>query len=243
MENKQHVQLPNNMTLDEDITPQDLLIYVAIKRFMNKDTKEAFPSLTTISQKSGASIPTIRKSIKKLQGTYFEVVRKGRSQYYIFDKKYQNFEPFSYDFLDKEDLTFTEKAYIIASQQYMFKDNKGYGKVSLTNSELSEKINMPESTISKCNRSLTSKDYLSIIRCKNVDEETGIQIQEKIFHLDELGQAVIWALTNHETRIQNNEQRISNNEKDLKIALDEIARLKDEIEELKGQKLNPIIID
>ena len=115
----------------------------------------------------------------------------------------------------------------------MFKDNKGYGKVSLTNSELSEKINMPESTISKCNRSLTSKEYLSIMRCKNIDEETGIQIQEKIFHLDELGQAVIWALTNHETRIQNNEQRISNNEKDLKIALDEIARLKDEMNELK----------
>lgn len=37
------------MTLDEDITPQDLLVYVAIKRFMNKDTKEAYPSLATIS--------------------------------------------------------------------------------------------------------------------------------------------------------------------------------------------------
>lgn len=124
----------------------------------------------------------------------------------------------------------------------MFKDNIGYGKVSMTNSELSEKINMPESTISKCNRSLSAKDYLSIIRCKATDEETGVCLQEKIFHLDELGQAVIWALTNHEARIQNNEQRISNNEKDLKLALDEIARLKDELQELKGQKLNPIIL-
>lgn len=122
----------------------------------------------------------------------------------------------------------------------MFKDNEGFGKISYTNSELSEKINMPESTISKCNRSLTSKEYLSIIRCKNTDEETGVQLQEKIFHLDELGQAVIWALANHETRIKNNEQRISNNEKDLKMALDEIARLKDEIQELRGQKLNTI---
>jgi hypothetical protein len=26
------------------------------------------------------------------------------------------FEPFSYDFLDKQDLSFTEKAYLIASQ-------------------------------------------------------------------------------------------------------------------------------
>ena len=241
--NKQHVQLPNDMTVNENLTPQDLLIYVAIKRYMNKDTKEAFPSLQTICAKSGASINTVRKCINNLEAQdYFKIEKRGRQNYYIFSD-YQKFEPFSYDFLDKEDLTFTEKAYIIASQQYMFKDEKGIGKISYTNSELSEKINMPESTISKCNRSLTSKDYLSIMRCKNVDEETGIQIQEKIFHLDELGQAVIWALTNHETRIQNNEQRISNNEKDLKIALNEIARLKDEIEELKGQKLNPIIID
>jgi hypothetical protein len=209
---------------------------------MNKETKEAFPSLTTISKKSGASIPTIRKSIKKLKGTYFEVIKKGRQQYYLFDKKYQNFEPFSYDFLDKEDLTFTEKAYIIASQQYMFKDIEGYGKISMTNSELSEKINMPESTISKCNRSLTSKDYLSIIRCKNIDEESGVYVQEKFFKLDELGQAVIWALNNHENRIQNNEQRINNNEKDIKILVNEVQRLTNEIKELKGEKLNPIII-
>ena len=242
MENKQHVQLPNDITSNEDITPQDLLIYVAIKRFMNKDTKEAFPSLTTISKKSGASIPTIRKSIKKLQGTYFEVIKKGRTQYYLFDKKYQSFEPFSYDFLDKEDLSFTEKSYIIASQKYMFKDVEGCGKVSMTNAELSEKINMPESTISKCNRSLTSKDYLSIIKCKNTDEETGVYVQEKIFHLDELGQAVIWALTNHEARIQNNEQTIENHDKDIKILVNEIKRLNNEITELKGQKLNPIIL-
>ena len=239
--NKQHVQLPNNMTADEDVTPQDLLIYVAIKRFMNKNTKEAFPSLATISQKSGASIPTIRKSIKKLQGTYFEVIKQGRSQYYLFDKKYKEFEPFSYDFLDKEDLTFTEKAYIIASQQYMFKDREGFGKISLTNSELAERINMPESTISKCNRSLISKEYLSIIRCAKTDLESGVKLQEKIFHLDELGQAVIWAIQNHEERIQNNERRITDNEKDLRLALDEIAKLRNEIQELKGVKLDVII--
>lgn len=242
MENKQHVQLPNDITSNEDITPQDLLIYVAIKRFMNKDTKEAFPSLATISKKSGASIPTIRKSIKKLQGSYFEVIKKGRSQYYLFDKKYQSFEPFSYDFLDKEDLSFTEKSYIIASQRYMFKDVEGYGKVSMTNAELSEKINMPESTISKCNRSLTSKDYLSIVRCKNIDEETGVYIQEKFFHLDELGQAIIWTLNNHEIRIKNNEQMIEDHDKDIKILVNEIQRLTNEVKELKGQKLDQIII-
>lgn len=231
--NKQHVQLPNDMTVNENLTPQDLLIYVAIKRYMNKDTKEAFPSLQTICTKSGASINTVRKCINNLEAQdYFKIEKRGRQNYYIFSD-YQKFEPFSYDFLDKEDLTFTEKAYIIASQQYMFKDEKGIGKISYTNSELSEKINMPESTISKCNRSLTTKEYLSIIRCEKHDPETGLAIQEKIFHLDELGQAVIWALQNHE-------QRITKNEKTLDLALKEIAQLKAELAELKGQKLQDV---
>lgn len=231
--NKQHVQLPNDMTVNENLTPQDLLIYVAIKRYMNKDTKEAFPSLQTICTKSGASINTVRKCINNLEAQdYFKIEKRGRQNYYIFSD-YQKFEPFSYDFLDKEDLTFTEKAYIIASQQYMFKDEKGIGKISYTNSELSEKINMPESTISKCNRSLTTKEYLSIIRCEKHDPETGLAIQEKIFHLDELGQAVIWALHNHE-------QRITKNEKTLDLALKEIAQLKAELAELKGQKLQDV---
>ena len=40
--NKQHVQLPNNMTLETILTPQDLLVYISIKRYMNNETKEAF---------------------------------------------------------------------------------------------------------------------------------------------------------------------------------------------------------
>jgi DNA-binding transcriptional regulator YhcF (GntR family) len=200
---------------------------------MNNATKEAFPSLQTICKKSGASINTVRKCIANLEKQeYFKIERRGRQNYYVFSE-HKNFEPFSYDFLDKEDLTFTEKAYIIASQQYMFKDEKGIGKISYTNSELSEKINMPESTISKCNRSLTTKEYLSIIRCEKHDPETGLAIQEKIFHLDELGQAVIWALQNHE-------QRITKNEKTLDLALKEIAQLKAELAELKGQKLQDV---
>lgn len=230
-----HVQLPNDMTTDANLTPQDLLIYVAIKRYMNKDTKEAFPSLQTICAKSGASVNTVRKCIANLEKEkYFTITKEGRKNIYTFSD-YKKFEPFSYDFLDKEDLTFTEKAYIIASQQYMYKDEQGFGKITLSGQDLSKKINMPESTISKCNKSLTAKDYLSIIRCNKRDEETGVIIQEKIFHLDELGQAVIWALHNHE-------ERITNNEKTLDLALNEIAKLKAELIELKGQKLQDINI-
>ena len=226
--NKQHVQLPNNMT--PILTPQDLLVYISIKRYMNNETKEAFPSLQTIAEKCGASIPTIRKCIKRLEeGKYIEVTKKGRSQIYKF-LKYNNFEPFSYEFLDKEDLSFTEKAYQLASQQYQFKEN-GMRKISMSNKELAEKINMSESTISRCNKSLEAKGYLDIIKAKK--HESGITINEKFFHLDELGQAIVFTLQNHEERLNKTEQNIENLMKDMSIVLKENKELKERLKELE----------
>ena len=73
MENKQHVQLPNNMA--EKLTPQDILIYLYLKRHMNKDTKEAFPSLDLLTKEAHAAINTIRKSIQNLINAGFIEIR------------------------------------------------------------------------------------------------------------------------------------------------------------------------
>jgi len=209
MENsKQFVQLPSTEE-SSDLNPRDKLIYLSIRRFMNKETKVAYPSLTTISKVSGASINTVRTSIKTLEAKdYFKIIKEGRSQRYKFNEL-KKFEPFSYDFLDNQDLTFTEKAYIVASQQYMFKDVEGVGKISYSNKELSEKINMPESTISKTNRILARKNYLTLIKYESRNIETGCNTDTKLFRLNELGQAVIWTLENHEDRITDNENRIT----------------------------------
>lgn len=186
MNNKQHVQLPKEMS-KKDLTPQDQLVYLAIKKYMNKDTKIAYPSLTTLKNDTGASVITIRKCINSLvEKDYITVIQEGRRLKYIFSE-YNGFEPFSYDFLDRKDLTFTEKSYLAASQQYMFTDVEGIGKMSYTNKELSDKINMSESTISKCNRALVNKDYLQILK----SSETGGIKDLKIFQLDKLGQAII----------------------------------------------------
>ena len=52
--------------------------------------------------------------------------------------------------------------------------------------------------------------------------------KETIYHLNELGQAIVFKLNDHETRIENNEQKISSLEKDNEI-------LRREIDELKRQ--------
>lgn len=82
MENKQHVQLPNSMTKD-DIKPKDLLIYVTIKRHVNKETKRAFPALTTICAESGASINVVRESIKRLENAEYLKSRKKEERMFM----------------------------------------------------------------------------------------------------------------------------------------------------------------
>lgn len=204
---EQHVQLPNTL-ISSDLTPQDLLVYVSIKRYMNNKTKIAYPSLKEIQKKCKASIDTIRKCVKHLEEKDFiSIEKKGRAQKYHFNP-HKEFEPFSYEFLDKEDLSFTEKSYILASQQFMFKDVEGMGKISFTNKELSTLINMTESTISRTNKSLERKNYLTVVKDKSIDPVSGCNITTKVYNLQELGQAIIWKLKEHEDKINQNSSDI-----------------------------------
>ena len=69
----------------------------------------------------------------------------------------------------------------------MYKENN-LGKISYSNKKLGESINLPESTVSKCNRSLVNKNYLMIIKdSQKLDSETRCLTDTKVFKLDKLG--------------------------------------------------------
>lgn len=230
---KQHVQLPNDMTQKSDLEPNDLLVYVTLKRHMNKETKECFPSLQLLSKECGFSIPTIRKSITLLtKSGYINVRKQGRKNVYNFNA-YKNFEPFSYDFLDQEGAEPNEKAYVVASQQHMIKDNEGIGKMSYTKEELGQLINLSPRTIARLDKSLEAKGFLTIVRTKKV-AANGVVINEKFFKLNELGQAIIWTLQKHDEDIEKLKVSTESNEKDIQMVLREVDELKKEIAALKG---------
>lgn len=200
---------PANDEVQPDLDPKDKLIYIAIRRYMNKSTLEAFPSYATITKDTGAAAKTIKKCVDNLvKEDYLHTRRDGRRLIYVFNNKKQ-FEPFSYDFLDKPELSFTEKSYIVASQQYMFKDSNE-GRIEYSNKELSTLIKMPEATISKCNHSLERKGFLS-----------GASELTKRFQLRELDQLFVWKFKEQDERIDKNES--------------DIADLRKEIEELKKE--------
>ncbi len=214
--NLQHIQVPHDMCRSHELEPFDMLVYANIKRFMNKDTRKAYPSIETLKALTKSGKDKVNNSISKLQGKYLKIYNDGKRRTYVFSQRYKNFEPFSVDFLDKGDLTISEKSYIVAVQQYMFKDLRDLGKVSFTVRELSELINMPEWEIWKCERSLQDKGYLTIIKTKDRDFDTGLQRTERIFNMKFLQQQVIWTLAQNLARIKANNAKILQLQKDLK---------------------------
>lgn len=227
--NLKHTQVPNGMGIN-NLDPKDQLIY-AILHSHNNAKNECFPSLDCLSKESGASINTVRNSIKRLKDKgYIKTELRGRQTYYTFTN-YEKFELFSPEFL-KKDVSFLTKSYLVATQQYMYKDINGLGKISMPNTVLSKQINMPESTIRKCNAELASKDYLTIIKNENRDLQTGCKTETKIIELNKLGQAIIWTLCDHEDRIQKNTEDIN----ELYKKLDAQQKLIDTL--LKERDLN-----
>lgn len=217
--NEQYVIYPHNGNSEpmNGLTPQDKLIYLAIRRYMNRDTMESFPSYARITQDIGAAAKTIKKSVDNLvREEYLQTRRDGKKIIYKFNNKKQ-FEPFSWDFLDKPDLTFTEKSYIVAAQQYMFKDNEE-GKISYKNNELSKLINMTEATISRCNHSLKKKGYLE-----------GASELVKKFQLRELDQLFIWKFKEQDEKIEKNTEDIREIKKKLELLIAENEKLKEKI--------------
>lgn len=197
--NNQYVIYPHEgiEDLNLGLTPQDKLIYLAIRRYINQDTMTSYPSYATITKDVGAAANTIKKCVQNLiREGYLETYKEGRKIVYKFNNKKQ-FEPFSYDFLDNPNLSFTEKSYIVASQQYMFKDGEE-GKIEFTNKELSHLIKMSEATISRCNHSLEKKGYLQ-----------GASEITKRFQLRELDQLFIWKFKEQDEKLQKHEDEIN----------------------------------
>lgn len=216
MEENRFIQLPSGEEIINDITPQEQLIYLGIRSFMDKKTMIAFPSLEQLSEIIGASIPTIRKGIKSLEKKDYIKINKERKKHTYKFNKLKQFEPFSYDFLKNDKLTFTQKAVLASSQQFMYDKQSGTGKINYSKMELANKINMPYSTLARTTNELAKKDILDIVKL-----ESGPQMQ---FNLEKYHQGIVKVLLNHEERLESNEERISALENQIKVLQEELAK-------------------
>lgn len=219
---KQHIQVPNSMTLNGNLDPLDVLVYAYLKSYMNSKTLEAFPSLNTLVEKSGLSINKVRESLKALEnnGDIKIIKQMGRSNTYRFNPKSRNFEMFTYDFLFKEDLTPKQKAYLLVSQQYMYKDGNN-GTISWNDMELAKKIGLSPRIIKTRNKELEDKNVLTIEK-STLKDETGLFKEVKVFDLEVLGQAILFL----GRKVQEHDDTLDDHQRQLDEQAQEIAELK-----------------
>lgn len=222
---KRHIELPTTEGIS-DITPQDQLVYLGIRSFMNKDTLEAFPSQETIAERVGCCRNTVRKCIQNLvEKDYLKIRTEGRKQIYIFNKLKQ-FEPFSYEFLEDKSKSFTKRATLAATQRYMTGKETGVGKVTYTKMELAKLINTPYSTLVRTLRELTEDGLI-------INEKLPSGQQQMQFQLEKYHQGIVKILLNHEERIEAHEERIEANEDDIQILKIENKEFREENLELQ----------
>ena len=191
------------LPIDLDCSPKAKLLYLILKLFSIDNI--SLVSYETIMKYINISIPTIRNRIKELESIgCLKIIKSGNLNYYQFIDRGIEEELFTEEFLDRKDLSPLTKSYIVAIQQYLYKDVEGQGKTSFSNNKISNIINMPESSIRKCEKELINKNFLEVLDNNSRDLQTGCKTKTKVFRLNELGQAIIWKLQDHEERIQNN---------------------------------------
>jgi hypothetical protein len=222
-ESNQFVILPNEVVDCENISPKSLVVYCAIKRHMNKETLEAFPSIPTIAKKSGCGLDVVRKAIKELvsQGFIELIKRPGQSTIYKFSKT-KSFEPFSYDFLDNDKIKIREKAYLIMQQKNMFKNN-GIGTTSYTTKEIAKLTRMSVPTVLACENTLIKAGYLTKPESKLIDKESGVHENLRLYLLELYNMAAITY------------QQTQQNTKDIEDLQDKYENAMKQIEILKRQ--------
>lgn len=210
-ESKQHVQVPNMDLKEQGLTNSDPYIYACIKRHMNGETKEAFPEVRTIAKESGLNKETIWNSVKRLEAAgYIKIKRApGKSNTYIFND-YTKFEIFSFDCLDNPELSVKEKSYLIATQQYMFKNTDLMnGNITFTNKELATKIGLSLNTLKKYERSLEEKHILTLVPTQNRDPETGLNVYQRVYNFNEYMNIIALKFLETDDKINNHEDRIA----------------------------------
>lgn len=139
-----HTEVPNeitNLRNQSKLEHGDKIIYATIRRHMNKDTRDCFPSINTVCLKLKCSKTKIISAIKRLIETgLLQKHIDGRKNHYYFPETEfdKHFEMFTDEFLDL-DLPLNVKEYYMDLQPFLYGKETGIGKCSFSNAELARR--------------------------------------------------------------------------------------------------------
>ena len=228
---KPHVQVPDPVK-ETKLKPFDKLVYANLRKYMNKDTYECFPTIRRIASECGCTEKRVTNSIERLieAGDIEKTKRIGRSNVYKFNKLSKNFEMFTNDFLDQKDTTPEEKAYLIGLQSQTYKDG-GFAMTTKTNEEIADALNISARSVRKYNKSLKEKQIMVEMKTDILDA-AGYNRTVKAIDLTRVWQAVLYVnerVDIHETRLNSQENRITVLEKMVSKLMQEKTELEKQL--------------
>lgn len=219
----QHVQIENNLCINLDgneLSYTDILVYACMKKYMNKDNFRCYPSLTTVCEDTSLSRPSVTKSIKALikSGDIKLHGRVRRNNVYQFNPTSKNFERYSYNFLNDQNLTAKEKAFYIIMQPLLYKDGKE-GATTYSYKDIADLTGLDRRIVSDRSKELEQK---GIIIKKTVINKDGNSTVMTIYDLSKVHQDLLFI----KEQTEENTSRIESLEKRQEKIVKEIEELK-----------------
>lgn len=141
-------------------TEIDIAVYATIKSFMNRDTRQAYPSIRLIAKKLGISKPTVLNAINTLEkGKELSIIRGKKGNQYKFPEEVDLWKKINYEFLDISplELDATEKGFLICLRR-LFHGNTDI--INLSGAEIARKLSITYETYKRRLKTLITKGYI-----------------------------------------------------------------------------------
>jgi len=186
-----HAEIPQNFDWTQ-LQWCDQLVFAQIKRFMNAESRECYPTVDTIHDLTGLSDKFIKDSIGRLSSYGLIIVRRrrGTSNLYYFPPETDQFEMFSEDFLDMK-LPPKVKEYYMKLQKHLFNKGEKVSYTQYSDTEISKLVGLSLPTVKKYNIILQESGYLNT-EITTYKDEAGFNIRQMNFDMEKLGQFGLW---------------------------------------------------
>lgn len=177
-------------------------MYVIIKKGMDAKTHISYINLSTVMAISKLNKSTVLKYLEVIEEKgYFKIVKTGANLHYnsyLFPEQHKDekFEKFAFEMIERDDLTPTEKAYLIALQKYLFIDfESGVGRISMSDLDLYQKIQGSRKKLMEVMKSLKEKGIITAeTETFKRDKETGLRVRQREFVLRSYNEAALYRL-------------------------------------------------
>ena len=218
--NEQHTQVPHMNLAKDGLTFNDPYVYACIKKYMNNQTREAFPCIATIVKVSGFHRETVMESIQRLHNAgYITIIKeKGKSNCYKF-AEHKKFEILSYDFFDNQLLTPKEKAYYVLLQPFMYLDEQTKtGRLTYSIKDIADITGLSYNTLRKYEKSLINKGALAMVEIQKRNPITNLPEFARFYDLNTFANAIAVKVIQHDEELD-----------DLQSKYDDLAQKYEEV--------------